>query len=162
MTNSIRKRTSVSRLLNMVRPVVWVLAFAFAFVCVCTAPFSCSAQSGNCISVRALDYKKGTPVKNVSVTVDAKTVKTDSIGIAKFCLTDPISANLGLSLDGEHFESCSGYTFETATIQKIGYLARASQCHGEPTFRLTENPKPGELAILVRHIGWLERNIDWP
>jgi hypothetical protein len=65
-------------------------------------------------------------------------------------------------LDGRYFESCSGYIFEAAPIMKSGYLARDSQCHGVTTFKFTENPKPGELVILVRHRGWLERNAEWP
>jgi hypothetical protein len=122
-----------------------------------------------------LDYRKGKPLKNVSLeigpmpwrmvhgkVVNTTTVKSDSTGVAKFCLTDPISGKLGVSLDGRYFESCSGYIFETAPIMKSGYLARDNQCHGRTTFKFTESSKPGELVILVRHIGWLERNTEWP
>jgi hypothetical protein len=170
-----RKRTSVSRLLIVFGPVAWVLAFAF--VCVFAAASRSSAQSANCISVRVLDSKKGKRLKSVSVTMrpswswnsntmtwwwnsNTKTVKTDSTGVARFCLTDPISNDLKLSF-GAKFSSCSGDAFKIATILDSGYLARDTQC-GSRTFKVTENPKPGELVILVRHVGWLERNIDWP
>ena len=166
MANSMRKRTSVSRLLIVFGPVAWVLAFAF--VCVFAAASRSSAQSANCISVRVLDSKKGKRLKRVSVATrpswswnsNTKTVKTDSTGVARFCLTDPISNDLKLSF-GAKFSSCSGDAFKIATILDSGYLARDTQC-GSRTFKVTENPKPGELVILVRHVGWLERNIDWP
>jgi hypothetical protein len=116
-----------------------------------------------------LDYKKGKPLKNLSITIhlgrpwiwNVKTAKTDSTGVVSFCLADPILPNLGLSLDGNSFRSCSGYSFETNKILNTGYLACDSQCVGRP-FKFTENPKPGELVILVRHRGWLERNSEWP
>ena len=92
---------------------------------------------------------------------DLKTAKTDSTGIVSFCLADPILPNLDLLLDGKSFQSCSGYSFETNPILNTGYLAADTQCAGRP-FKFTENPKPGELVILVRHRGWLERNSEWP
>jgi hypothetical protein len=46
-------------------------------------------------------------------------------------------------------------------ILNAGYLARSIQC-GNPSFKLSESPKPGERGILVRRIGWWERNFDWP
>jgi len=147
----------------------WFRVLAFAFCCVFAAASCCSAQSANCISVRALDYKKGKPLKNLSITIhlgrpwilNVKTAKTDSTGVVSFCLADPILPNLGLSLDGNSFRSCSGYEFKTATILGSGYLAPDTQCGGR-TFKFTENPKPGELVIFVRHVGWLERNSEWP
>jgi hypothetical protein len=90
-----------------------------------------------------------------------KTTKTDSTGVVSFCLADPILPELGLSLESYFFESCSGYFFEAHTILNTGFLAGSTQCAGRP-FKFTENPKPGELVILVRHRGWLERNSQWP
>jgi hypothetical protein len=165
-----RKRTSVSQPLIVFRPVARVLAFAF--VCVFAAASNCSAQSANCISVRALNSKSGKPLRNVSITMDASTPKdpminqlearTDSSGVARFCLTEPASNWLGLSFDAK-FDSCSGSSFITAVIRDTGYLASNTQCEGR-TFKFTEKPKPGELVILVRHVGLLERIWvnDWP
>jgi hypothetical protein len=162
-----RKQTSVSSLINVCGAVARVVALAL--VCVFAAVSGCSAQTPNCISVRALDYKKGKPLKNLAITIhpsrlwtsDLKTATTDSTGIVSFCLSDPILPNLGLSLDGKFFLSCSGYTFETQVILNIGNLARDTQC-GTPPFKFRESPKPGELVILVRRFGWWERFTDWP
>jgi hypothetical protein len=162
-----RKQTLVSPLFVVCGAVARVVALALA--CVFAVVSGCSAQSPNCISVRALDYKKGKPLKNLSITIhpsrswtsDLMTVKTDSIGIAKFCLIEPISAGFNLSLDGRFFESCSVYTFETKMILNTGYQAHGTRCWALP-FKFSESPKPGELVIMVRHIGWWERNIDWP
>jgi len=164
MVNSMRKRTSVTRLLVLFRPLARVLALAF--ICVYAAAFSCSGQSANCISVRVLDSKKGKPLKNIAITMFAvppsspKTVRTDSAGAARFCLTDPIPDRLWFSFDAK-FESCSGYMFPSAVILGYGYLARSNQCAGR-IFEFTERPKPGEIVILARHRGWLERHTEWP
>jgi hypothetical protein len=165
-----RKRTPVSQYLIVFWAVAWVLAFAF--ICVFATPSNCSAQSANCISVRALNSKSGKPLRNVSITMNASMPKgpkvnqlearTDSSGVARFCLTDPASNWLGLSFDAK-FDSCSGSSFITAVIRDTGYLARNTQCGGR-TFKFTEKPRPGELVILVRHVGLLERiwGNDWP
>jgi len=165
--DQMRKPTSVSRLFIVCGGVAKVVAFVI--VCVFAAVSGCSAQTPNCISVRALDYKKGKPLKNLSITIhpsrswtsDLKTAKTDSIGIAKFCPIEPISTDFSLSLDGRFFESCSGYTFETKVILNTGYQAHDTRC-GTLPFKFSESPKPGELVIMVRHIGWWERNTECP
>ena len=161
------KRTSASRLLIVSGPVAWVSAFALVWVF--ATAFSCSAQGANCLSVRALDSKKGKPLKNLSITIrlrrpwisNEKTATTDSTGIARFCLSDPVPTYLRLSLDGKFLQSCSGYTFKTDLILTTGYLAPGTQCE-DGSFEFTENAKPGELVILVKHRGWWERNFgDW-
>src|SRR5580693_3650687 len=104
-----RKPTLVSRLFIVCGTVAKVVAFVI--VCVFAAVSGCSAQSANCVSVRALDYKKGKPLKNLSITIhpsrlwtsDLKTAKTDPTGVVSFCLADPILPNLELSLDGNFF-----------------------------------------------------------
>jgi hypothetical protein len=144
----------------------WLKVLAFAFACILAAASSCSAQSASCISVRVLNSKSGKSLKNVSIAMNAslprspKTFKTDLSGVVRLCQTDPMSKYLGFSFNAK-FRSCSGYEFKTATILESGYLAPDTQCGGR-TFKFTENPKAGELVILVRYVGWLERNTEWP
>jgi hypothetical protein len=118
--------------------------------------------------VRALDSKSGKPLRDVSIVMNAalgggpstnrQYAKTDSYGVAQLCPIDPISYYLGLSFDSK-FDSCSGYAFETTVILDRGYVADNTLCAGR-RFKFNENPKAGELVILVRHRNLLER-IDW-
>ena len=147
---------------------IWVKTLVFLSACVFAAVFSCSAQTTGCISVRALDSKSGKPLRDVSIVMNAalgggpstnrEYAKTDSNGVAQLCPIDPISHYLGLSFDSK-FDSCSGYAFETAVILDRGFLADNTLCAGR-RFKLNQDPKAGELVILVRHRTLLER-IDW-
>jgi hypothetical protein len=128
-----------------------------ALVLVFAMALNCPAQSTNCISLQVLNANNAKPFRGLAVKVfgfvksgNYPTLfegKTDSAGVVRFCLGDPIPPQLFYAF-GKHFYTCSGSPVETAAILEHGLVDHRDQCGGK--LKYNGQPKPAELVVFAR------------
>ena len=124
-----------------------------------------SSTDGHHIYLLLLNGKSGKPVTDVQVLLKGagqnsngnwpQSVRSDTHGMAKFFLADPIPEKVGLSFEINEFSSCSISEFKTEQILQNGVVAENICAVGK--IYSSHPPVAGQLLVYGRAVTLWQR-----
>lgn len=136
-----------------------IILFFFGVV----APCLYSGQEAKEISVQILDGESGKPIVGASFllglpkgdkNVNKMRFKTDSKGIAKISLSDPVPQHFSIII-GPEVELCPNVTFPMVRVLLEGIVAEDT-CENS-RYKYSGKPEPGSLVLFAKQVSVWQR-----